>query len=242
MRGAVLGEDVAGEMIAPGQQRHLQLELHGARVRGDDDVVGRAVLEGARRDDAKVLADVAEPEAGRVEKMRAEVGKHAGALVAPVGIADQPRRPVAVEHAAAIDAPECTRGEEVAHADIVRLEAMVVGGVADRAGLSRQRFQLLELGVALCRKRLLHEHMLAVSEQVSKDRDFRRVGGADERCIVTVERRLRAISRHAASGADRIDDADCIRTGNAQALFSLNSVADDDNPHGRHSSDAELQR
>ena len=51
-------------------------------------------------DEAEVVAEVAEPEQRGVEQMRAEIGQHARALVAPRGIAHQPRGAVAVEHAA----------------------------------------------------------------------------------------------------------------------------------------------
>src|SRR5260221_12984749 len=111
-----LGEEIAGKMIAPAEQRHLKLEPGFALARAEDDVVRRAVLETIARDDGEILGERAEPETGGVEEMRAEIWQHAGALVAPRRIADQPCRAVAVEHAAVVEAAKLSRGDEIAHA------------------------------------------------------------------------------------------------------------------------------
>ena len=73
--------------------------------------------------------------------MGAEIVEHAGALIAPIGIANQPRRAIAVEHAAAIDRTQCARSDEVAHPYEMRLEAVVVGGIEDGALLPRFLFE-----------------------------------------------------------------------------------------------------
>ncbi len=44
----------------------------------------------------------------------------------------------------------------------MRLEAVIVGRVADRAGAPRQRFKLGEVFLALGMQRLFDEHVLAV--------------------------------------------------------------------------------
>ena len=76
--------------------------MRGRRVICDEhDVIGRTVFKTVRARPARIVADVAEPEPAGIEQMRAEIGQHARALVAPRGIAHQPRRAVAVEHAAA---------------------------------------------------------------------------------------------------------------------------------------------
>src|ERR1700694_227693 len=97
VRRAALGEHVAGEVIAPGKQRHLELELRPGRARADDDVVGRAILEASRENHFERGAQIAEPEIRGVEKMRYEVGQHSGAGVAPCRIAHQAGGAVAVE-------------------------------------------------------------------------------------------------------------------------------------------------
>ena len=72
MRAALLGEDIAGEMVAPPQQRHLEFEprrrVCERRRRGRG-----AILETVGGDDRKSLADVAEPETAGIEHMRAEI-------------------------------------------------------------------------------------------------------------------------------------------------------------------------
>ena len=64
---AVLGEDVAGEMVAPHAQGHFEFDSRLALVGDEDGVVGRAIFEAARADQARIGADVAEPEAAGVE-------------------------------------------------------------------------------------------------------------------------------------------------------------------------------
>src|SRR5262249_29073379 len=59
---ALFGEQIAGEMVAPAEQRHFQFELWLGRMRGKHDMVGRAIFEAAARYDTNILADIAEPE------------------------------------------------------------------------------------------------------------------------------------------------------------------------------------
>src|SRR5262249_35458852 len=67
--GAFFGEQIAGEMVAPAQQRHFQLELRLGFIRGEDDMVRRAFCNRATRYNAHTLADIAEPEWGGVEQV-----------------------------------------------------------------------------------------------------------------------------------------------------------------------------
>src|SRR6266849_7603338 len=125
-------------MVTPAEQRHLQFELRLGFIRGEHDMVGRAILEAAARYDANVLADVAEPELRGVEEMRAEVRQNARALVAPLGLSHQPRRTVSVEHAAVIERAKRAVHDRVAHPHKMRLKAVIVGDIAERALLSRR--------------------------------------------------------------------------------------------------------
>src|SRR5215831_9545001 len=102
-------------MIAPTEQRHFQLELWLGLVRGEHDMVGRAIFEAAARYDANVLADVAEPELRGVEKVRAQIRQNARALVAPLRFTHQPRRTVSVEHPAVIERAKRAAHDRVAH-------------------------------------------------------------------------------------------------------------------------------
>ena len=139
----------------------------------------------------EVLADIAEPESRRIEQMRAEIRQNAGALVAPGRIAHQPRRAVAVEHAAVIERAERAAAIDVAHAHEMRLEAVIVGGVADRAVLlARERSSRLIDSSSARPQRLLHQHVLAVAEQVLEHLDLRLVGNAGQHGVVAAERNV----------------------------------------------------
>ena len=70
-------------MIAKRQQRHLEFKLWAQRRRREHHVIGGAILEPADRHQAKILADVTEPEARGIEQVRAEIGQYTGALIAP---------------------------------------------------------------------------------------------------------------------------------------------------------------
>ncbi len=171
-----------------------------------------------------------EPEPAGIEQVRAEIGQHAGALVAPGGITHQPRGAVAVEHAAGIDRAELARRDQVAHADKMRLKAMIVGGVADDAALARQRLEPGNVAFLLRPQRLLHQHVLAVLETIGQELDLRLVGDAGQHRVVVGERNVRdrAIARLRIDG---IDGGDEVVTGDAATLVTLNSEARDHDPH-----------
>src|SRR5258708_966637 len=188
MRRTALGEEIASKVIAPAEQRHLKLEPGLALVRAEDDVIRRAVLEMIARDDGEILGELAEPETGRVEEMRAEIRQHAGALIAPRRVADQPCSAVAVEHAAAVEAAKLSRGDELAHAHEMRLKAMVVGGVADCAGALGERFERRNLCIFLGPQRLLDQHMLTVAEQIRQQLELRLVWATHQGTIIAGQR------------------------------------------------------
>ena len=64
--------------------------------------------------------------------MRSKIWQDPSALIAPGGLPNQARSPVAVEQAGGIEAAETARRENLAKSRDVRLEAVIVGGVADR--------------------------------------------------------------------------------------------------------------
>src|SRR5262249_58160007 len=105
-------------------------------------MVRRAVFEPAARDDANVLADIAEPELRRIEEVRAEIRQNARTLVPPLGLAHQPRRPVSVEHAAVIERTERSSRDGLAHPHEMRLETVVVPDIADGAVFSCRDLEL----------------------------------------------------------------------------------------------------
>src|SRR4029079_19011137 len=88
VRRDALGEDVAGEMVAPHAQGHFEFDARLAVVGDEDGVIGGAIFEAAGADLPRMCPTVADPEAAGIEQMRAEVGDDATTLVAPLGIAD----------------------------------------------------------------------------------------------------------------------------------------------------------
>src|SRR5258708_35975876 len=129
VRTAVLSEDIRVVMVAPGEQRDLELQHRGA-VGTESHVVEGAVLEAVRRVDAESGNRSAEPEQRRVEQVRAEVGQHTAPPVAPGRVAHQTRCAIAVEHADAVQLSEPPGVEQRLHPDEVGLKAVVVGGIA----------------------------------------------------------------------------------------------------------------
>src|SRR5712691_3675384 len=104
----------------------------------DDDVVGRAVLEAMDAYESELIGEIPEPKTTSIKEMRAEIGQHASALIPPGRIPNEPRRAIAVEHAAGIDRAELARCDQIPHTHEVRLEAMIIGGVANDALSARQ--------------------------------------------------------------------------------------------------------
>src|SRR5215510_4889733 len=227
---AMLGQDVAGEMIAPHQQRHLQLEPWKRILAMDDDMIRRAVLKAMDTNETERVRDVSEPESAGIEQMRTEIGQHAGALIAPRGITHQPSRAVAVEHAAGIDRTELSRRNEIPHPYEVRFKTMIVGGIADDAALARQHLEPGDLAFVLRPQRLLDQHMLAVFEAIGEKLDLGLVGDARQHRIVVGERsvRDRAVARLQIDGIDRGDE---VVAGDPTTLVTLNSEARDHDSH-----------
>src|SRR3954467_7181686 len=149
MRRTALGEDVAGEMVAPHQERHFQFDPRQGFLAMDDDMIRSPVLEAVTPHELERVFDIPEPEATGVEEMRAEIGQHARALIAPGRVAHQPRRAIAVEYAAGIDRTELAAGDKVAHADEMRLETVIVSGIANEAIAARQRLKCRDFAFVL---------------------------------------------------------------------------------------------
>ena len=74
MRRTALGEDVAGEMVAPHQQRHFQFDPRQRFLTMDDDMVRRPIFKAVHPNELELIFDVSEPETTGIEQMRAEVG------------------------------------------------------------------------------------------------------------------------------------------------------------------------
>src|SRR5713101_3059786 len=144
----------------------------------DDDVVGRAVLEAMDAYESELVRDVPEPKPTSIEEMRAEIGQHPGALIPPSRIPNEPRCAIAVEHAAGIDRAQFPRRDQIPHTHEVRLEAMIIGGVANNAALARQRLEPGDVALVLGPQRLLDQHVLAVLHAIGEELDLGFVGDA----------------------------------------------------------------
>src|ERR1700730_5066083 len=116
MHRAVFGKQVAGEVVTPVEQRHLQLELRGGAAASEHDMIGRTILEAAAGYDPDILGDVTKPELSRVDEVRSEGWEDDSAHVAPLRFPHQPGSAVAVEHPAMIERAQLSRGDRLAHA------------------------------------------------------------------------------------------------------------------------------
>ena len=179
------------------------------------------VLEAVTRDHTKMMIACAEPEEHRVQQVRAEIRQHAGVAIAPRA-ADVARGAVAVEHAAPVGPAQPPGVEQRLHPHEARLEAVVVGGIADDGlalGHGRQRLQRALVGR---HQRLLDEHVLAVAEQVAEELELGGVGCADQRRLERVERHLRE-RPEAGAGMDRIDRRHHVGAGDGETLRALDA-------------------
>ena len=66
-------EDIAGRMIAPGKQSRLQFQLRLGCARTEDHMIRSAVFETLRRIHLEIAAEIAKPEVGGVEQVRAQI-------------------------------------------------------------------------------------------------------------------------------------------------------------------------
>ena len=112
----------------------------------------------------------------------------------------------------------------------MRLETMVVGGVADRAVLPRQRRQPLNLAIVFRPQRLFDQNVLAPAEEIIQHGNLRLVGYADQCRVVTVKRCIfdAPIFRFAVDGVNR---GDKIATRDAATLLPLHTKAGNDHAH-----------
>ena len=162
--------------------------------------------------------------------MRAEIGQNTGALITPSGIAHEPRRAVTVEHPAGIDRTEFAAGDEVTHAHEVRLEAVIVGGIANDAVAPRERLEAGDFGFVFRPQWLLDQHVLAIVEAVGENVDLGLVRDAGQDRVVVRERNIRdrpvtCVLVH------RIDSCDKVGARDSAALVTLNTETGDHDPH-----------
>ena len=162
--------------------------------------------------------------------MRAEVGQHAGAAIAPGRIPDVTRRAVAVEHPAQIDPSQCARFDHFLHAHEVGLETVIVGRVANTPSGPRKRGQTLQHAGSGSKQWLFHQHMLAVVEQVGQQLELGVVRRADQRRIVVGWRHIGDLTVIRLA-VDRIDARHRIRPGDGATFSPLNAQSGDDNSH-----------
>ena len=196
----------------------------------DDDVVRRPILKAVHANELELVFDVSEPETTGIEEMRAEVGQHAGTLIAPRGIAHEPRGAVTVEHATGIDRTELTAGDEIAHPHEMRLETVIVSGIANDAVPARERLQSGNFAFMLRPQRLLDQHVLAIADAVVEDLDLGLVGNAGQDRVIIRERNVH--DRPVAGVLiDRVDGCDKVGAGDPTTLMPLNSEARDHDPH-----------
>src|SRR5208337_1326299 len=96
-------------------------------------MIGRPILKAICGIDLEFVFQISEPESARVEKMRAEILQHACAVVPPSRFTHEASGSIPIKHSARIDATEHTGRHQVAHAHEMRLETVIIGGIADGA-------------------------------------------------------------------------------------------------------------
>ena len=104
----------------------------------------------------------------------------------------------------------------------MRLEPVIIGGVADRAGLRRQCGEFGQVLVAVRQQRLLDQRVLAVAEQIGQQLDLGLVGHAEQRRVVAVERHV-LDAAEAGIGQNRIHGGDDFRPSDRGPLATLNA-------------------
>src|ERR1700758_3824829 len=96
-------------------------------------MVASRILEPVGGPHRESCIESAKPEECRIEEMRPKVGQHAGAAIAPRRIPDIAGRAIAIKHSAEIYPSQRSGLDCLPHTDEVRLEAMIVGCVANCA-------------------------------------------------------------------------------------------------------------
>ena len=116
------------------------------------------------------------------------------------------------------------------HPDVVRLETVVVCRVTDHASGTRQLLERFNLSVIQGPQRFLHQHVLAVRQEIGQHPNFGLVGNAHEGRVV-------AGHRHVLDGAvlrffvDRIHRRDVVGSGEFPTFMALDSETDDEGFH-----------
>ena len=220
-------------MVAPGQQGGLELQLRPACLGAEDDVVGRAVLEAVGGDQLEVVVLGSEPEARRVQQVGAEIVQHARAFVAPSRLPHELCRAVAVEQAAAVEPAQAARLHDLPQPHEVRLEAVIIGGVANHALVARQALERRDLIVFRSPERLFDQHVLALADQLGEQRNLRLVGNAAERRVIVGRRHLREVTVICLRQG-RVHRCHEVVAGHGTPLAPLDAEADDDYAHRNH--------
>jgi hypothetical protein len=175
-----LADDVGAKAVAPRQERDLEVERRKPVFEAEAKVIERAVLEAVRPPHLHRGFSATEKEDAPVQQVRAQVGEHSKALVAPARVSHVSSGSVAVGEAGQVDRTELPTVEQLLEAEDVRLETMVVRGVA---GGAVRHGQLAEPGqrlVLVREHRLFHQDVLAVRHEILEQRRLLAIRHADE--------------------------------------------------------------
>src|SRR3954454_21630610 len=194
-------------------------------------MIGRPVFKTIDRNKPKIITQIAEPEACRIEKVRTEIKQDPGTRIAPGRVPHEAGGTIAVEHAATVDLAEYAGPNKVAHPHEMRFKSMVVSRVADRAAPARRAFEFQQFVGAGRLQRLLDQHVLAVIEQIPENLELRGIWRADCRGRVAINRHITNIPPIGLSEVG-INSPDGVAPGNPLPLSTLDPIADDDNLHG----------
>jgi len=112
----------------------------------------------------------------------------------------------------------------------MRLEAMVIAGVTNRAAGFGKPFQALEVRWIIGEKRFLDEQVLAIGKEMSEQANLGLVGRAHQRCVVGIQRHVldALVLRF---GVDWINGCDGFPSGDREALLTLHPQPYYDHTH-----------
>ena len=111
----------------------------------------------------------------------------------------------------------------------MRLEAVIVGRVADGAMVPGKPIELRQILGCVAEQRLFHQQVLAVLQQVAQNPQFDAVGSAHQRRIVIINRHL-LDAFIPGIGMNRIHRGDRLVPGYGKTLLALDSQTNDDDP------------
>ena len=113
----------------------------------------------------------------------------------------------------------------------MRLEPVIVGGVAGRTFRSREFEQLADLG-GRTEQRFFHQRVFSIGQKVPENREFFLIGNAHAGRVVRPERHI-LDSLKINPGCDRIDDGYDVLPGNRATFASLHAETDDRYSHSK---------